>query len=132
MYDYAPYSLQRERYELLRFFEETASTMPNGNTILADRIRRQKEIIRKQNKEYTKALAEQPRGYGSFDYATQFYRLCDGKYSKEEACEIFEEYEYIEPTHSQYDCTGCLFTTGYHVLKYKGDWWVIHHTAIDV
>lgn len=69
-------------------------------------------------KEYTDGYVELVR-LGEFD-------------SEEEADDYFMRHEYKECPNSQYDCTGKLFTSWYHIFKRYGVYYAYHSVSLDV
>ena len=52
--------------------------------------------------------------------------------SIEEAKEFFENWFYIEPYYTYYDCTGRTFTSWYHLFERNGRYYAYHRVAYDV
>ena len=127
---------QRERYEFLRFLQTLdVKGDENAEAFKTSEIKRIKEKIRKFNKEDAERIAKEPRGYAYGLYGecfAEFIPVCDGSMTREEAEELFEEDFFIHYRPTYYDCTGQLFTSSYHLLKHNGDWWAIHHVAMDI
>ena len=52
--------------------------------------------------------------------------------TREGAEEYFEANEVMEAIPSQYDCTGQLFTSWYHLFQRNGRWCAYHRICADV
>lgn len=66
------------------------------------------------------------------DYDSMTYkRFFPGNMSEEDKKELVEEIS-IDCINSQYDCTGCVFTTAIDFYNVPGGVWVYHCMALDV
>lgn len=61
------------------------------------------------------------------------FKLPDWIETREQAEDYFEDCIRMECRPSMYDCTGQIFTTGYHIAQWRGgEWWCWHSIAMDV
>ena len=67
-----------------------------------------------------------------YDGMMVLVQLPDGIHAREDAELYFEENEVMEAIPSQYDCTGQLFTSWYHLFQRHGQWFAYHQICADV
>ena len=111
---------------------------------------KQREYLEQLKRDIRKYTHKKPNEYdnGYFKFEARHVRSYDfygdgyvelisfpndcGCESIEDAKEFFDEWFYIEPYYTYYDCTGKPFTSWYHVFKRNGRYYAYHSVSYDV
>lgn len=113
----------RTAYELLYILQESG----RGDSDHAKNLKR--EIRRYTNAPLAEKRIVRDDGMDGF---VSLEMLPDWIGSEEEAVEFFEDYLYIQPLYSAYDCTGRPFTSWYKVFRRGDRFWAYHCVGYDV
>ena len=133
----------RQAYEMVRFIDKLYAEYGVGAGIDKEYYQQLKRDIRSYtNKDerwkdngYFRYFARYAYSYGDSDdgYVELIMFPCDYFCDAiEEAEKFFEEWFYIHPYYTMYDCTGKPFTAWYHVFKRGEKWCAYHKVSYDV
>lgn len=122
----------RIKYETLRMYENEVLCRisdPERIAKLQRHIREIKRDIRKYHHKTSNKYVIKDEGMDGF---VELIELPNSIKNANEAEEYFDEYHYIPPFYSLYDCTGKPFSYWHKVIKRRGKYFIYHKIAFDV
>lgn len=88
--------------------------------------------IKKSIREFLKRPSRRIVHSDGIDGFTELLELPEYIQTKDKATEYFENEVFIPAFHSQYDCTGRAFTSGYKIFQRRGRFHAYHSISYDV
>lgn len=122
----------RIKYETLRMYENEVLCRISDPERIAKLQRHIREIKRDiRNYHHRKDNKHIIKNEGT-DGFIELIELPGFIKAENQAEEYFDEYHYIPPFYSLYDCTGRPFTYWHKVIKRRGKYFIYHKIAFDV